>query len=209
MGICSGAGIALRVACADERVVAVVPVNSRGYLSSPNGGFNSHSRPLALLRHYWRIAFSSSFRSKNWLKVLTGKVNYRSFIGAIGRQLQNLFSLERQSAVRLEHPFKSDLRSLLERGVRMLFIHAEGDEGLDFVEMILGDEIQRWSHSQQFGLQVIEGANHTFALLWTQERLLQIICEWTEQIGNLARGDGQPALNDCASGSFRLAGRGD
>jgi alpha/beta superfamily hydrolase len=179
IGICSGAGIALQTACIDARVVGVVPINCRGYLSGSNSGSNTDIRNRALLRHYWRIAFSSSFRFRNWLKAITGEVNYRSLVGAIGSQFKTLCSLPRnRSAAGVEHPFKSDLRSLLERGARLLFIHAEGDEGLDFVQMVVGDEVKDWSKAKAFELEVIPGANHTFALLWSQEKLVQLVCDW-------------------------------
>ena len=183
MGICSGAGIALQTACIDPRVVGVVSINCRGYLDGANVGFNAQIRNRALLRHYRRIAFSSSFRVKNWLKAITGKVNYRSIIGALGRQLQNFFPVRNsQTAAGIEHPFKSDLRSLIHRRVAMLFIHAEGDEGLDYVQMILGADAERWQDSKNFRLEIIQGANHTFALLWSQEKLLQIVCAWVRGI---------------------------
>jgi len=210
MGICSGAGIALKAACVDPRVVGVVPVNSRGSLSGPNADPGSHLRNRALLRHYRRIAFSSSFQVNNWLRALTGKVNYRMFVSATSSCLMSFFSLRKQpSFAGVGHPFQSDVRSLLERGVRLLFIHAEGDEGLDFVQMVLGNEVKQWSNSKEFRLEIIEGANHTFALLWTQEKLLELIYGWTEQIGNAARGNGRSPFNDRQSGttSLRLVSR--
>ncbi len=182
MGICSGAGIALRVACVDPRVVGVVPVNSRGYLSGPNADDNAYLRNRALLRHYWRIAFSSSFQFKNWLKALTGKVNYRMFVSATGSCLRSFFSHRKQPGFAAAgHPLRSDVRALLARGVRVLFVHAEGDEGLDFVQMAFGDDAQRWHDAQGFRFEIIQGANHTFTLLWSQEKLLQIVCDWAER----------------------------
>lgn len=190
LGICSGAGIALKAACGDCRVIGAVPVNCRGYLSNPHAAQNFNLRNRALLRHYWRIAVSSSFRSKNWLKTLTGKVNYRMFVNATTSCLMSLLShREQPSLAAVGQTFRSDVRSLLGRGVRLLFIHAEGDEGLDIVQMILGDEVKQWSHSKQFRLDIIEGANHTFSLLWTQEKLLERICGWTERFGDAARDD--------------------
>jgi hypothetical protein len=70
----------------------------------------------------------------------------------------------------------------MDRGVRALLIHAEGDEGLDLVQMVLGHEAKRWSISKAFRLEIIYGANHTFALLWSQEKLLQLVCDWAEEL---------------------------
>ena len=113
---------------------------------------------------------------------MTGKVNYRNFIAAMGSRLLSFLSLHKiPGAAGGEDPFKTDLRSLIDHGVPVLFIHAEGDEGLDYVQMVLGDEAKRWNDSNEFRFEIIQGANHTFALLWSQEKLLQLICDWAEQ----------------------------
>lgn len=181
MGICSGAGIALQTAQIDARVVAVAPINCRGYLTGP--GADVQIRNRALLRHYWRIAFRSSFQLNSCLKALTGKMDYGRLARTAGAALRRLVSTGKNRPVPpVEDRFRSDVRSLLDRGAHLLFVHAEGDEGLDFIQMALANEIEQWSRSKPFGLKIIAGANHTFALLWTQERLLRILCEWTEQV---------------------------
>jgi hypothetical protein len=132
------------------------------------------------------------------------------FVSATSSCLMSFFSLRKQPGfAAVGHPLQSDVRSLLERGVHLLFIHAEGDEGLDFVQMVLGNEVKRWSNSKEFRLEIIKGANHTFALLWTQEMLLELIYGWTEQIGNTARGSARSPSNDRQSGttSLRLVNR--
>ncbi len=180
IGICSGAAVAVKTAYSDPRVIGVVPINSRGYLINPNGT-TSRLRHHALLRHYWRIAFSSSFRARSWLKAITGKVNYRGFVRAMSSRLKDLLSA-RDGVSEAEDPFKADLVSLADRGVRLLLIHAEGDEGLDYVRMILGHKAEQAWNSNSLRLEVIEGANHTFALLGSQQKLLRLIGDWAEGI---------------------------
>lgn len=182
IGICSGAAVSLRIAATEPRVVGAIPINFRGYFQGLNQDANAHLRNRVLLRHYWRIAFSSSFRGKNWLKAITGKVDYQSLIRAISAQAKNLFSTHGRRAPSGVNPFVSDLRLLAERGARVLLIHAEGDEGLDYVKMFLGNAEQQRDTSAMFKLEIVPGANHTFTLLWSQERLLKLVRDWAQEI---------------------------
>jgi pimeloyl-ACP methyl ester carboxylesterase len=182
IGICSSAAVSLRIAATEPRVVGAVPINFRGYFQALNQDANAHLRNRVLLRHYWRIAFSSSFRGKNWLKAITGKVDYRNLIRAISAQARNLLSSRRGRAPTGVNPFVSDLRLLAERGARVLLIHAEGDEGLDYVKMFLGNTDQQSEASAMFKVEIVPGANHTFTLLWSQERLLKLVRDWAQEI---------------------------
>jgi len=182
IGICSGAAVSLRIAATEPRVVGAIPINFRGYFQGLNQDANAPLRNRVLLRHYWRIAFSSSFRGKNWLKAMTGKVDYQSLIRAISTQARNLFSTTGRRAPSGVNPFVSDLRLLAERGARVLLIHAEGDEGLDYVTMFLGNADQQCDASAMFKLEIVPGANHTFTLLWSQERLLKLVRDWAQEI---------------------------
>ena len=182
IGICSGAAVSLKMAATELRVVGTVPINFRGYFQGFNQEASGDLRNRALLRHYWRIAFSSSFRGKNWLKAMTGKVDYQRLIRAIGTQAKKLLTPHGSRAYSGVNPFISDLRSLVERGARVLLIHAEGDEGLDYVQMALAKAKQQQSTMPTFRLDIIPGANHTFTLIWSQERLLEIVQRWAQEI---------------------------
>jgi pimeloyl-ACP methyl ester carboxylesterase len=181
IGICSGAAVSLKIAATEPRVVGAIPINFRGYFQGLNQD-TTRLRNRVLLHHYWRIAFSSSFRGKNWLKAITGKVDYQSLIRAISAQARNLFSTQGRRALSGVNPFVSDLRLLAERGARVLLIHAEGDEGLDYVKMFLGNADRPCDASAIVKLEVIPGANHTFTLLWSQERLLKLVRDWAQEI---------------------------
>jgi len=74
------------------------------------------------------------------------------------------------------------MRLLTERGVRLLQVYSEGDEALDYMHVVLGDKMQEWRANGMLTMEVIRGANHTFTLLWSQEYLLKVICEWAQAI---------------------------
>ena len=181
MGVCSGANASFRTACGDPRVVGVVLINAWGHLHTTSEALNASLRHRVLARHYWRIAFSSPFRAKNWAKAMTGHVDYQGLVKAIlslpRRSLfapQNHASSETQRAAAV-------VRSLLERDVRLLHVYSEGDKGLDYFRIMLGDEGRHVRcASDKMKLEIVYGVDHTFTLLWSQERLLQIIRQWAQ-----------------------------
>lgn len=181
MGICSGAKISFRTACCDPRVVGAVLINARGHLHDESDeALSAVIKHRALARHYWRIAVSSSVSAKNWWKAMTGKVDYRRVIGVVmgfrpgtlrGRQRRTLPGANEAA---------TDLPTLAERGVRLLHIYSEGDEGLDYFHVMLGDEMKRRVESGRIAVELIPGTNHTFALQWGQEHLLSVIRKWAQ-----------------------------
>jgi hypothetical protein len=60
----------------------------------------------------------------------------------------------------------------------VLHVHSEGDEGLDYLLVAAGRELRRWRETGLLQLEVIRGADHPFTLLWSQERLIEIVREW-------------------------------
>jgi dienelactone hydrolase len=181
MGICSGAKASFKTACCDPRVVGAVLINARNHLhDDTNDELSSFIRDRTLVRHYWRIAFSSSFSAKNWLKAIAGKVDYQSvFKEMIGFPIKSLFRRKKKEAAGA-NDVAVDLRLLKERGVRLLHVYSEADEGLDYLYMILGDKMRDLNASGLLRLEIIQGANHTFTLLWSQEHLLRIVCNWAQ-----------------------------
>lgn len=180
-GICSGAAISFKMACQDPRVIGAFLINPRNHLHDrTNDTLSSSIRNRTLARHYWRIAFSSSFNRKNQLKAITGKVDYRT----IGRVVLN-FGLGHLLRAGRRMPSganggEADLRLLAERGTHLMHVYSEGDEGLDYLHVMLGDRLETWHARGLLKLEIVGGANHTFTLLWSQERLLEILCHWAE-----------------------------
>ena len=182
MGICSGAYISFKTACCDSRVVGAVLINARGHLHDrANDGLSSYIMNCSLARHYLRIALFSSFRAKNWLKAIRGKVDYTSIRRMMDFRLRSLFSRKRKVSFGT-HNGVGDLRLLAERGVRLVHIYSEGDEGLDYFHVMLGDKLQEWSASGLLRVEIIRGANHTFTLLWSQEHLSKVVHNWAQEM---------------------------
>ena len=182
IGICSGAVISFRTACCDPRVVGAILINARGHLHGNNDESSSYIRNRAIARYYWRMAFFSSFSAKSWLRAIKGKVDYPSILRVImSSQLRSLFGWKRKVSSGVNHG-AADVRLLTERGVSLLHVYAEGDEGLDYLHVILGNNLQEWSASGQLRVEIIQGVNHTFTPLWSQEHLLNIVQNWAQEM---------------------------
>jgi pimeloyl-ACP methyl ester carboxylesterase len=181
MGICSGANASFHTACRDPRVVGAVLINARGHLHGTNEELAAALRSRTLLHHYRRMAFSSSFRAKNWAKLLSGSVDYLTFFRAIrGFRFTRLLA-HRRVAAEVQQAL-TDMHALRERGMHLLHIYSEADEGLDYLYILLGHDTVGQLHADgQRQLEIIPGANHTFTLLWSQEHLLAVVRRWMRE----------------------------
>jgi len=151
------------------------------HLHGMNDELGSYVRNRTLARHYWRIALFSSFRAKNWLKGITGKVESWEIISkmVMGFEIGSLFSRKKKVSSEVNN-MSAVLNSLSKRGVRLLHICSEGDFGLDYLHVTLGDKLKEWRSDGWLSLEVIQGANHTFTLLWSQDCLLKTITNWAQ-----------------------------
>jgi pimeloyl-ACP methyl ester carboxylesterase len=173
IGLCSGAQISLQAALADRRVVGAVLINATMHLHDRHDEeLSAALRNRALLHHYRRLILASSFGPKTLLKTLTGNLNWPLLAQAArGFRARNPLR-SRQAGPTPRDYALAQLQTLSARGVRVLHIYSEGDEGLDYFRLVLGKEAAAQT------VELIRGANHTFTPRWSQERLVQVICDW-------------------------------
>ena len=172
IGNCSGGEVALKTACCDPRVVGAVLINTQGYRHD----FSVYIRNRSAARYYWKGAL---WTPKSWLRVLKGKTDYWNVIRVIGFQLRSLFVRKSYVPSRVED-IVGTLRSLVERGIRLLLVYSQWDEGLDYLRMTLGEGIHELSACGTARLVIIQGGSRTFMQLCSQEHLLQVIHKWVE-----------------------------
>jgi pimeloyl-ACP methyl ester carboxylesterase len=178
IGICSGATVSFVTALQDERVVGVALINAQSHLHGESAELGEALRARTMTRHSYRIALRSSFSGKNWRKALGGQIS-------IGGVLKPMFLAPIRavlgSAKRASLPAfdpVAETRTLTDRGVRVLHIYSEGDEGLDYFQEVLGKQGAERLADIGAETEVILGANHVFTLLWTQDRLTTAVCDW-------------------------------
>jgi len=174
-GICSGALIALRTAARDPRVSGVISINLAGHRSC-NGLYYGRT----LLRHYKRIALSKSFGLRACRNAMFGSIDVATLLGAARSLAASMFTSNHASPDN-PMPFRELLRQLVDSGVPLALIHSEGDEGLDYMYLALGNELRQWTREEKVQLLVIPGANHTFTLLENQQDLLDSMRDWMKK----------------------------
>lgn len=183
IGICSGAAISYLTAREDRRVVGAVLINAQGHLHGSDLEVSTHLRARAMARHSWRIAFFSSFRSKNWRKAVVGQLNpLRILRMMVGFPLQALRGRGKSQESLVAHDPVAEMRALDERGVRLYHVYCEADEGLDYLHVVLGGKVEEVTSRGGSRFELIRGANHVFTTVWSQEHLQRSVVAWARTL---------------------------
>ena len=178
VGLCSGATTSLNVACREPRVEGVVLINPEGYTTELASFVTGRIRS----RRYWKRAL---FDPRRWLKAVTGRFDYR----VMAAQAISLFSNKKRVSSDASK-VAADFRLLVERQVRMLIVYSGGDPGLEFQDLILGDQVHELVSSGKLTTEIIPYSDHIFTLLDRGEELLRVIRNWAsaEMIPSLSTG---------------------
>jgi hypothetical protein len=62
-----------------------------------------------------------------------------------------------------------------ERGVESLLVFSFVDGGLDMIAKYLGHDASRMQGKRHFALDIVDGVDHTFRSLASQERLRELV----------------------------------
>jgi pimeloyl-ACP methyl ester carboxylesterase len=179
IGICSGATISYMTAKADERVSGVVMINAQSHLHGMDPDLGDHLRERTIAAHSWRIALRSSFRKKNWRKALGGELDpMRILRMMVGIPMSLLLRGREQKASAKAYDSAADLRAVTDRGIKLYHLYSEGDEGLDYFNVVLSPEEQEECKRGNSRFEVLLGANHVFTLLWSQDELVKRVLDW-------------------------------
>jgi pimeloyl-ACP methyl ester carboxylesterase len=176
MGLCSGAVTAFETAAADERVAGAVLINPQGFDASPQ--WNSYVQNRGDARRYWT---RSLFSASSWWNALTGRVKYRRLWTVLWRQATGMS--EAQDAVAtVAARVGAMLRTVLGRNVRLLMLCSEGDDGLDYMNVILGQDIRAIAGGEHLSVQVMSGADHSLTLRASQQDVVDRVCGWAARL---------------------------
>jgi pimeloyl-ACP methyl ester carboxylesterase len=175
IGICSGARIAYKTQCNDTRVVASAPINNPKLLDITDDALASAVEDR--IETNYRLK-SSLIDPGSWLKLFSGRADYRGVLRSLKFLLRKLAPVARK-----EYPdtqrIKSDIRSITDRNARLLLIYSARDPGLDYLREILGGDLNTWNESGRFQVESIK-ANHTFTLLKSQRQLIELVANWLD-----------------------------
>jgi hypothetical protein len=182
IGICSGATISYLTSKEDDRVMGVVLVNAQSHLHGMDPDLGEYLRDKTMGSHSWRIALKSSFRKKNIRKAIGGQLNpVRIMKMMIGMPMALLFKNREEGASAKAYDSAADLRAVTERGVKLFHLYSEGDEGLDYFNVVLNPEEREECNRGNSRFEMMPGANHVFTLLWSQDALVDSVLNWAKK----------------------------
>jgi hypothetical protein len=172
IGLCSGAMTALRAA-GDRRVVGAALVNTRGGSEQLRNYLNGRaaagkfvglasSEPATWLASVRKQLHPQ--RAWRLLGILATSVTYR-----LGRRRR---MLDEAAA------FTATWNQVLARNIELLLVYSQWDPGLKFLEMTLGDSLQRHCASGQMRFHTIAAADHTFTPPAARAKLFSLIEDW-------------------------------
>jgi pimeloyl-ACP methyl ester carboxylesterase len=190
IGLCSGAVTAFDAAGVDDRVVGVVMINPQGF--DLNAEWNNYVVNRGDARRYWT---QSLFSAKSWWNALTGRVDYRRLAGVLWRQAAGP-GRAREAVSAVVTRVGADLQKLMDRGVRTLLVCSEGDDGIEYMNVILQRDVRTMASAAHLSVEILPGADHSLTLLDSQRRVVDVVRVWVESFERVERRVPRPQADD-------------
>ncbi|SRR5579859_6276055 len=163
-GLCSGAYHALRAAAARVPVNRILMVNPQHYFWKE--GTTLDDLQLAEVVHNPRLYPRRMLSGVAWKRLLGGKVNvlriakiyfYRPLLA-----LESFFrDMARRLHIRLPNDLGWELEEIYKRGVRIVFVFASGEPGIDLLKLEGGASVKQLGDC--FRIHIVEGGDHIFS----------------------------------------------
>jgi alpha-beta hydrolase superfamily lysophospholipase len=163
-GLCSGAYHALRAAVAGADVNRILMVNPQNYFWKK--GMTLEQVQLVEVVHNPGVYRQRLFSGKAWARILTGQTDVVR-IGAIYLQRLHLAaatmtrSVGRLLGVRLSDDLGLELQHIVSKGIRVTFLFAQGEPGLDLLRLQAGSMLSRLGDHCR--VRIVDRGDHIFS----------------------------------------------
>ena len=165
IGLCSGAYHALKAAVGGVPADSIVMINPLTFFWKDGMSLEAMPEPRVIweAQRYQK----SAFKLGAWLKLIRGQVDISRILHIIVRRVSSVTAhFCRDIARRFGVPLRDDLgRELQKVGrsrIRMLFLFANGDPGIELLRAQGGSVLKRLQQRGQLEVEIIGGADHTF-----------------------------------------------
>ena len=155
IGLCSGAVTAFDTAGVDDRVIGVVMINPQGFDLSPE--WNNYIVNRGDARRYWT---QSLFSASSWWKAITGRVDYKRLAGVLWRQASGPGPANEVVSAVVSR-VGADLDKLMRRQVRTLLVCSEGDDGIEYMNVILQRDVRTMTSAASLSVEILPGADRS------------------------------------------------
>jgi alpha-beta hydrolase superfamily lysophospholipase len=163
-GLCSGAYHALRAAAAGVPINRILMVNPQNYFWK--AGTTLNDLQLAEVVHNPGLYRRQIFSAAAWRRLLSGRVDawriakiyfYRPLLGLESK----VRDIARRLHIRLPNDLGSELEEIYRRGVRIVFVFALGEPGIELLKIKAGSSVKRLGESCR--IHFIDGGDHIFS----------------------------------------------
>ncbi|HVS77819.1 MAG TPA: alpha/beta hydrolase [Steroidobacteraceae bacterium] len=205
-GLCSGAYHSLRAAVAGLPLHRLLMVNAQNYFWDQS--MTLDGLQLAEVVRNPTIYRERIFSARAWRRFLTGQVNIWRIVRIYCHRpvlaLQSMLrDLARSAGIPLRNDLGRELEGVIGRGVRVVFVFARGEPGIDLLRIEAGSVVKRLG--ERCRVRIIDSADHTFSRSGPRQVLEEVLSEelfarqdsWVEEVGPGPRarelGDRSPA----------------
>lgn len=169
VGLCSGAEIAFKTACADERVAAAALINAPRFLVEPPPAVTARLEREHDAHYTWRVALKNP---ASWRKLLSGRADLKSIASALRARLAGRHPAQGLAETAAD---RQAFDELARRGVRLLLCLSEGDWGQGYLRLVLGAEVAERDGRTQ---RVLPACDHLMTPRDTSARLVHELTAW-------------------------------
>jgi pimeloyl-ACP methyl ester carboxylesterase len=179
VGVCSGAYHALRAAVAGLPVKRILMVNIGNFYWDSSMSLVKALQATETVRNpgLYRERIFSAWA---WRRFLTGQVNIWRIVRVyLSRPVVELKSKLRDAAravrIRLHRDLGRELDDVISSGIRVVFVFARGEPGLDLLKIEVGSMMRRLG--ERCRIVIIDSADHTFSRSGPREVLENVLSE--------------------------------
>ena len=179
-GLCAGAYFSLRAAVAALPVTRILMVNPIYYWHDEKS--LDDVQQAELVRDTGAYG-NRTFSLGTWKRLVNGQVNVRFVVRTYGHRLYAVSgaamrNLARRMRIRLSRDLGWELEEVAARGVRLVFVFAPGEPGLDLLNLQAGATLRRLG--QRCRVHVLESGDHVFSKSGPREVMSDILSDELE-----------------------------
>jgi hypothetical protein len=160
----------------DDRVAGIVMINPQGFDVSPE--WNGYIASRGDARRYWS---RSLFSATSWWHALTGRVDYKRLVAVLWRQASGP-GRAREVVSSIVTRVGAELQKLMDREVRTLLVCSEGDDGIEYMNVILQQDVRTMTSAAHLTVEILPGADHSLTLLDSQRRVVDVVRTWAASL---------------------------
>jgi alpha-beta hydrolase superfamily lysophospholipase len=177
-GLCSGAYHALRAAADGVNVNRILMVNPQNYFWKK--GMTLEQLQLAEVVRNPGVYRRRLLSVRAWLRIFTGQVDivriaviYLERLRLAGEAILRDFA--RRNRVRLPHDLGLELENIVANGIRVSFIFARGEPGIELLKLQAGSTLSRLG--DRCRVRIVDSGDHIFSRREPRAIMANVLCE--------------------------------